>query len=384
MSKTIRRFDQGQIRNANVMEDGRLKADVIVSRIGVLVYRNADGSLRRELRDPDEVFKAVSLKTMEMIPITLGHPQAGIVNSDNAKELQVGQTGENIRVDSPYIRSTMTINQEQAINNVRAGNEELSLGYTLQLDETPGEWRGERYDAIQRNIEYNHLAIVPKARAGKEARITLDSNEAVQTNQQTEKEPEMETKNLIKVNVDGLPYDAAPEVDKFIAKQTSRIDGLEAEAKSASAAMSTLQANFDSQKEELDTLKAVNMDEEVRKAVGIRLKLEREAATHLDEETVKKFDGMSDQEIKLEVIKKKSPKANMDKKDEAYIDARYDAALEVTVEDSNSLATQRLQMNGDSAEVKKQNGDKGVRTANDAKDDFQNRVQKAHLPTETK
>ena len=42
----------------------------------------------------------------------------------------------------------------------------MSLGYNLDLIEEPGEWNGEKYDAIQTNIRINHLAIVDKARAG--------------------------------------------------------------------------------------------------------------------------------------------------------------------------------------------------------------------------
>ena len=37
---------------------------------------------------------------------------------------------------------------------------ELSCGYYCDLDETPGEYEGQRYDARQRNIRGNHLALV--------------------------------------------------------------------------------------------------------------------------------------------------------------------------------------------------------------------------------
>ena len=50
---------------------------------------------------------------------------------------------------------------------------ELSCGYNLRLDETPGVWEGQPYDAIQRDIEINHLALVDKARAGEQARLNL-------------------------------------------------------------------------------------------------------------------------------------------------------------------------------------------------------------------
>lgn len=59
----------------------------------------------------------------------------------------------------------------------RCGYKELSLGYNLDLDETPGEWNGQHYDAIQRNIVVNHLALVQEARAGDQARLNIDSRD---------------------------------------------------------------------------------------------------------------------------------------------------------------------------------------------------------------
>jgi len=337
-------FDQGEIRNAFIMEDGRLKADVKVSRIGIFVYRNEDGSLRRELRHPDEVFKQDSLRTAEMIPITLGHPEAGLVTSENSEQLQVGQTGEKVRVDSPWMTSTITVNQERAIDNIRAGNQELSLGYTLTLDETPGEWDGQQYDAIQRSIEYNHLAIVPNARAGSEARVSLDSGDAVQTNQIT-KETEMSDKNLKMVNLDGIDYEAAPEVANKLSRETDRADKAEQALEDKNTEISGLQAKFDSQEEELTKLKNVDHKAEIEKGVEKRLALVSQATPHLDEDTLKNVASMSDNDVKVAVIKAKQPKANLDGKDQAYIDARYDAALDIEI---SAINAQREQVHGDS------------------------------------
>ena len=44
----------------------------------------------------------------------------------------------------------------------------------MEPDETPGEWNGQPYDVIQRNIRINHLALVANARAGDSARLNLD------------------------------------------------------------------------------------------------------------------------------------------------------------------------------------------------------------------
>jgi hypothetical protein len=53
---------------------------------------------------------------------------------------------------------------------------ELSPGYVCHVEENPGSWNGERYDGIQRNIIYNHLAIGPAGwgRSGSEVSLKLD------------------------------------------------------------------------------------------------------------------------------------------------------------------------------------------------------------------
>ena len=60
MKKTIR-FDAGNIIKITETKEGFLKGDAILTRTGVFTYVNADGSLRKELRHPDDVFVLDSL-----------------------------------------------------------------------------------------------------------------------------------------------------------------------------------------------------------------------------------------------------------------------------------------------------------------------------------
>jgi hypothetical protein len=42
---------------------------------------------------------------------------------------------------------------------------DVSIGFTYDLDKTPGDWRGQHYDYIQRNIFIDHVAVgVPVGR----------------------------------------------------------------------------------------------------------------------------------------------------------------------------------------------------------------------------
>ena len=69
--KTVARYDQGEIKAcADFTNEGFLKCDAIVTRTGVFFYKNPDGTIRKELRHPDDVLQEESLQTMKMIPLT--------------------------------------------------------------------------------------------------------------------------------------------------------------------------------------------------------------------------------------------------------------------------------------------------------------------------
>ena len=53
----------------------------------------------------------------------------------------------------------------------------LSCGYTCDIEWTSGNWMGMDYDCIQRNIKYNHVALVPTGRAGDGNAVRMDAGE---------------------------------------------------------------------------------------------------------------------------------------------------------------------------------------------------------------
>ena len=327
---SLMRYDRGEVKGkAARTDEGYIRADAVVTRTGVFQYMNADGTIRRELRHPDDVFEKASLDSMRLIPVTNGHPQVRLVNSDNAKELIVGSVGESVYVDGQFVMASMVITHADATRDVDMGRKELSLGYTVDVVKEDGIYNGEPYTHRQKNIRYNHLAIVDRARAGSAARINLDSGDA----QQTTKEDKMNV-DLKTVTLDGLDYKASPEVAKALEKAIKRADEAQAEAKTAKDEAEKLQAKIDAMKEkekedeEAEKGEKEKMDGMIKAAVKARLALEKVASVALDKETVAKLDDMSDKEIKLAVIKAKSPNANLDEKSDVYIDARFDAAVE--------------------------------------------------------
>ena len=174
LTKVIR-LDSMPLNRASFTPEGYLKDRPVLTSIGIFEYGNPDGSIRRELRLPEDVFDADSLKSYRGKPIILTH-DAGLVNKDNVAENQVGTILSNGVRDGDDVRADIIIHDTDAMKD--SGLKELSLGYNLDLDETPGVWNGQHYDAIQRNIRINHLALVREARAGEQARLNIDSRDA--------------------------------------------------------------------------------------------------------------------------------------------------------------------------------------------------------------
>lgn len=185
--KTVFRTDRAPIQKHKKTSQGFLKVPGRFARAGIYEYRNDDGGLRRELRPKEEVHHADSLASFDSAPVTMGHPAEGEVTSANVKRYEVGNVAGEGRADGDFVAGDVVVKHDSAIKAVEGGLQELSPGYRINLDEKPGTDRRYaypgnpegRYDAIQRNIRVNHLAIVPKARGGSGVRLRMDSAEGV-------------------------------------------------------------------------------------------------------------------------------------------------------------------------------------------------------------
>lgn len=176
------RLDAGRIGSIKRTPQGGLRVDARLTRTGVLEYRQADGTVRRELRPPDEVFRADSLDSLRGAPVTDLHPST-MVRTDNYRDLAAGHVADDVREDSGrYVSATLVVQDARLVELIERGDRrEVSLGYTCDYDPTPGDWNGEKYDGVQRSIVYNHAAIGPRdwGRAGSEVALRIDSADAV-------------------------------------------------------------------------------------------------------------------------------------------------------------------------------------------------------------
>jgi hypothetical protein len=325
------RFDLSSVKKTSKTKEGFLRTDAVVTRTGIFIYHNEDGSVRRELRDHREVFNADSLDSMKMIPMTNEHPQteSKLLNPENVKQFQVGFTGENVRADGENVAIPVTVTDAEAIKAVEIdGKRGLSLGYECDLVDEGGEYEGIRFDCKQTNIRYNHLALVGSPRAGENARIKLDSAEI--DNKDSVQPLTTKERPMVKVRVDGIEYDAAPEVEKFLTKETARADAAVAATTAEKASHDATKADRDSQKSRADALEAekTKLPTLVAAAVAIRIDLERKATVVLDEAGREGLDKLPDVDIKKKVILAVFPDAKLDGVSEEYLAARFDSAVE--------------------------------------------------------
>ena len=207
------RLDSVPLSKAYYTDEGYLVDRPILTSTGIFEYTNPDGSIRRELRIPEEVFKPESLKSYRGKPIVITH-DAGLITKDNVHENSVGTILSEGYRSGNDVRAEIVIHDTDAMKD--AGLKELSLGYNLDLDETPGVWNGQPYDAIQRNIIINHLALVMDARAGDQARLNIDSRDRNQKGEST-----MSMKNKKRSRADGAmtPKELNKAIEEYKAPQ---------------------------------------------------------------------------------------------------------------------------------------------------------------------
>ncbi len=172
--------DSAQVRTTR---DGYLVANPRVARIGIQEYRGielgrTDVATVRVFRPEEEVFHTDAMKSLAHRPITNDHPPE-MVDARNWRKFAVGSIGDTIARDGEYVRVPTTLMDGETIAAVKAGKRELSVGYHADIDWTPGEFNGERYDARMVNIRGNHLAVVDTARGG--PNLKLGDNSAMKT-----------------------------------------------------------------------------------------------------------------------------------------------------------------------------------------------------------
>lgn len=329
------RYDIADFRKPERTPQGFLRADAVLTRSGVLLYRNPDGSTRREYRPPDEVFREDSLKTFEDAPLTMLHPSR-LVDAGNVTEVSIGSVKEAPRRKGNLAVARVVVTDADAIAQIESRKlSAVSIGYTCEYDPTPGTTpEGERYDGVQRNIVGNHLAIVPAGRAGPEAHIRLDADDAVQVVDPPRDTPatrqgELFAMNQKTIRIDGVDFEVPEQAAQAFEREMEK---LRADGTAKAAELSRVKGRADQLEDELKKEREARADaespEKLAAAVKARVELLRVAQQFLGAERLDELETMGELDIKKAVILSVAPEAKLDDKDATYIGGRFDQATE--------------------------------------------------------
>lgn len=341
-------------------DEGFLKGRAIITNVGVFPYVLDDGSLRWELRPHEEVFAQDSIESLNSVPLTNDHPDVW-VNSENAKDLSVGFVGSSVHEDQLHLSNIITITDKMAVSDVLSGKRALSAGYTADWDATPGTWCGVPYDGVQRNIRYNHVAIVPKGRAGDAAKMKLDRMDSAGV-----QKIEQEDNSMKKIIIDGVEYQGDEGlINKYLdAKKSAETTTQEIEKARADSAK--IEAERDALKVKADQLEAETKNMIKKDEVDVIIAKREVMANACTLAGVEKKDGVSERDLMVSVIRsaEKNDSLDLSKKSEEYVMARFDMALE-------TLETARKNDAGQNNFRKDfQDSGDGAKTADKVKHDF--------------
>ncbi|MEN6533964.1 MAG: DUF2213 domain-containing protein [Bryobacteraceae bacterium] len=161
-------------------------------------------------RDPKELEKAAP--TFNNLPLMDNHIEVSALDLEDpkVKDRITGSTGTNARFEDPYLVNELVVWTAGGIDGVMSKTQtELSCAYRYELDMTPGEFQGQKYDGRMFNIQGNHVALVDEGRAGPDV-VVKDHKMA---------KPDM--KQIARMVADalapvkraiGMAYDCIPEI----------------------------------------------------------------------------------------------------------------------------------------------------------------------------
>lgn len=330
-------------------DEGFLKVPARISRTGTQTYTALEmGITDKEpdapivvFRPNEEVFDIKSLSSFANKVVTDNHPPV-LVDSKNSKEYSVGFAGPEVTQDGDFAKTILHITDADAIAKIESGKVELSNGYTADIDWTPGVTPdGEQYDAVQRNIKGNHIAIVERGRAGADCRLA--------DNLPTQGDKVI----MAKITIDGIDFEVDNQAAQAVGKLQARLvdaemetqteaekkkiaeDELEMAKKEAKAKEDEAKAEVDAAKEKIPTADSLDkMVEERSTLVDSVLSVMPEI----------EWKGKDAETLRKEVISAKCSDVQMDSAEVSadYIKARFDILVVDAAKNPQNLIDEAL------------------------------------------
>lgn len=305
-----------------------------VTGAGVFRYLGDDRKFVGRLRSVDQVKNATD--SLNCKPVTLQHPNQP-VSLDNVSDLSVGMSSNDAEFDGLNNFITITVTDKKAIDAIKSGEvKAISCGYKCNVVDNAGVWQGSKHDQEQRDIVYNHIALVREGRAGDQVRfcvgdsaeaeeyfdIVLEDSKASETlNNNKQEKSTMKT-----IQLDGVDYQADEKViETLLAAQNDAAEKL-GEIHTLLDGVSELEAQVADLQEQLekanDEIDESVIDAAVNAKIAI-MEVARSAGIECDSS-----DDVS--ELKRQVIQAAFDNIDLDSiEDESAINALFASASSV-------------------------------------------------------
>lgn len=326
---------QIKIDNSSIerLPNGSIRFPASITRAGIFSYIT-DGKIVREFRSPEEVFSPTSISTLRSSPITNDHPPEKI-NPNNYSKFANGALSDSFtknKNDNDILDTFVTANDNQLIEDILSGKkQEISCGYDCQVITQSGEYKGDFYDAVQKNITYNHVAIVQRGRAGRKVRIRFDDGYHIDSYEEKENINESQKEKMTTMKLNGKEF-KCDEVGEVLIEQKFKED---------SDKITSLQLTVQEQKDrerdlqekvtKLDTAEALNAklekdietmktknDEDVANRVNTAIKAKNYLKNDAD------IEGLEPIEIKKMVISQAFPNKDYSAKNDNFFDVLFE------------------------------------------------------------
>lgn len=279
-------------------------------------------------RPPEEVFSQISLSSFENKPVTNDHPPE-LVNADNFKNYSIGHVTD-VKRNGNLMEGLLHIADKSAIEDIENGKVEISNGYLSDIVWEKGVTpEGLSYDAVQRNIRGNHIALVERGRCGGACKVS--DNKPIQRNIP-----------MSKLIIDGVDFEASEQVVQAVGKLQTRLSDAEKKAEMTEEELKKKKEEEEKMKKDhqaqLDKLQAKLDDTEskIPSAEHLDTLVDQRIATRDAAKIIVpdfEFQGKDCAAIKKEVVATKCPNVNLDSVSEDYIQARFDMLKETYADD---------------------------------------------------
>lgn len=324
---------------------GFLTVRAPITRAGVFPYRRVDGAIQMEAKLPEEVFREDTVLSARAKPVTDGHPPVPVM-ANNIAQYGRGMSHMDSVVEEERLKVTLTVTDEALIGRIESGVQtEISIGFLSDIVAENGNYQGDTYEFVQRNMEINHIAIVERGRAGSTVAIRADSD-AWQIDEQDEGGNNMPT-----YKIDGKDHEVPSEVKSFLEAQAIKLDSAETKAKGLDALQGrydALDAQIKQKDKELEEVKkqqlsADQLDTKVQERVQLVETVKPFLGDSFD------FNGKSERELKEAVITSVKADFKADGLSDDYINGFFDLTTAQAQANGFSSTGANSMLTGDAA-----------------------------------